>query len=109
MVETAQDTDWMVSVLKALADPNRLMIMRALGKTGLCSCSEISPESDGMCSCDIEKMTGLSQPTVSHHLSLLTRAGLVKATKIGRWVYYQRDPEAVSRLGDSLKAVLLEV
>lgn len=100
------DTGWLVSALKALADPQRLHILRELGRTGCCSCDDVSPESDGMCGCDIESVTGLSQPTVSHHLSLLERSGLVKARKIGRWRLYQRTDDAVLRLAQELVNVI---
>ena len=103
--QTTTDTSWLVSALKALADPQRLRILQELGRTGCCSCDEVPPESEGMCGCDIEELTGLSQPTVSHHLSLLERAGLVKARKIGRWRLYQRADESVLRMAQKLLGI----
>ena len=104
--QTAANTDWLVGALKALADPQRLLILRELGCTGCCSCAEVPAESEGMCGCDIESVTGLSQPTVSHHIKLLEQAGLVKARKYGRWKLYQRSDESVLRLAQELLSTL---
>ena len=72
-------------VFKALADPARLKIIRYLasGATGCCG--------DGVCACDLEEIAGLSQPTVSHHMKCLVAAGLVRAEKRGKWMYYDLD------------------
>lgn len=100
--QTTANTEWLVGALKALADPQRLLILRELGCTNCCSCDEVPAESEGMCGCDIESVTGLSQPTVSHHIKLLEQAGLVKARKYGRWKLYQRADESVLRLAQEL-------
>ncbi|BAM70065.1 transcriptional regulator [Methanothermobacter sp. CaT2] len=62
-------------VLKALADPTRLLIIHLLSEGDLCVC---------------EIMAALKrpQPTVSHHLNILKRAGFLKAEKRGVWVHY---------------------
>jgi ArsR family transcriptional regulator, arsenate/arsenite/antimonite-responsive transcriptional repressor len=72
-------------VFKALADPARLKILQFLasGQAGCCG--------DGVCGCDLEEVTGLSQPTVSHHMKCLASAGLVKSEKRGKWMYYALD------------------
>lgn len=100
--------EWLVTVLKALADPVRLQIYKALGRTGVCSCTSLGEDDEGMCCCDVEEVTGLSQPTVSHHLAILKRAGLVKAEKIGRWMYFRRDLDAICHLTSEMKSVLIE-
>jgi ArsR family transcriptional regulator, arsenate/arsenite/antimonite-responsive transcriptional repressor len=72
-------------IFKALADPARLKILQflATGQTGCCG--------DGVCGCDLEEVTGLSQPTVSHHMKCLASAGLVTSEKRGKWMYYSLD------------------
>ncbi len=72
-------------VFKALSDPARLSILSHLasGQMGCCG--------DGVCACDLEEITGLSQPTVSHHMKCLVSAGLVRAEKRGKWMYYDLD------------------
>ena len=72
-------------VFKALSDPARLKILQFLasGQAGCCG--------DGVCGCDLEEVTGLSQPTVSHHMKCLASAGLVTSEKRGKWMYYALD------------------
>ncbi len=53
----------------------------------------------GVCVGQIQNKAGVTQSTVSEYLSLLQRAGLVKATRVGQWTYYQRNPEAFETLG----------
>lgn len=96
----------LVSAFKALADPTRLRILELLKSRGKSCCELVSARERGLCACDIQKEVGLSQAAVSHHMALLRRAGLVRAEKRGRWMYYRRDEEALARLGQALaKAV----
>jgi ArsR family transcriptional regulator len=92
----------LAEMLKAVSDPVRLEILSTLRKRGCCSCDEVAPDEPGCCVCDVEEMIGLSQPTISHHLAILQRAGLVTAAKCGRWVYYRRNEEAISALAEEL-------
>ena len=70
------EADELALAFKALADPVRLRLL-----------SLIAAAPDGTaCSCDLEEPVGKSQPTVSHHLSLLADAGLITKEKVGRWV-----------------------
>ena len=87
---------------KALGDPTRLKILELLRSKGLSCCDLISRKETGLCACDIERAVGLSQAAVSHHLSLLRRAGLVRAEKRGRWVHYCRDEAALARLAEAV-------
>lgn len=92
---------------KALADPRRLQILELLRRTGCCSCIEVPRNRAGMCVCDLETALGeLSQPTVSHHLEILRRAGLIETRKLGRWVYCRRNEEAIARLAQALGRTL---
>jgi ArsR family transcriptional regulator, arsenate/arsenite/antimonite-responsive transcriptional repressor len=86
-------------ILKAIADPVRLQILDFLRAPVAGCCSR----ADGVCGCDFEELLGLSQPTVSHHLRLLVDAGLVRAEKRGRWVYYELAPDAFAALIDRLR------
>ncbi len=70
-----------VYILKALADPSRLALMQALSECELCAC--VLP--------DLVRKT---QPTVSSHLRILHKAGLVDMRKDGTKRIY-----TVSRLG----------
>jgi ArsR family transcriptional regulator, arsenate/arsenite/antimonite-responsive transcriptional repressor len=54
------------------------------------------------CACDLVEPLGRSQPTVSHHLSVLTGAGLLSREQRGRWVYFRVVPERLAVLRDAL-------
>ncbi|WP_348789385.1 metalloregulator ArsR/SmtB family transcription factor [Leifsonia sp. NPDC080035] len=72
--------------LKALADPARLRLL-----------SMIAAHEDGeACVCDLTEPLGLSQPTVSHHLRVLTEAGFLTRSKRGTWAYYRVAPGALN-------------
>ena len=64
-----------VGVAKALSDANRVRAMMML----------VAGE---LCVCQIIEMLGLAPSTVSKHMSILRQAGLVRARKQGRWMYY---------------------
>jgi DNA-binding transcriptional ArsR family regulator len=85
--------------LHAIADPTRRRILQAL-RTGKKSASEC------MCAGDIEEHVKLSQPTVSHHMGILTRAGLVEATKEGQWRWYRRNEKAIRQVVKTLRGKL---
>lgn len=82
----------LAAAFKVLADPVRLRLL-----------SLIAAAPDGTaCSCDLEQPVGKSQPTVSHHLSLLADAGLITKEKVGRWVNCTIVPERLAVLRDAL-------
>ena len=103
MMATAPTLAELAEQFKALADPKRLEILELLKRKGCCSCDAVPAREPGMCVCDIETALGdLSQPTVSHHLDVLRRAGLIHTRKLGRWVYCRRSEEAIARLVELL-------
>ncbi|MBI2677592.1 MAG: winged helix-turn-helix transcriptional regulator [Candidatus Koribacter versatilis] len=85
-------------LLHAVSDPARRRILKALKQKGCCSIGKPS----GMCACDIEQKIGLSQPTISHHMAILRKAGLVQAEKQGPWMWYQRNDRALQELAAAL-------
>ena len=97
------DLETLSATFKALADPARLKILHHLAfqDDGQCCDSE-----RGVCACDFEILTGLSQPTVSHHMKALVNANLVTGEKRGKWTHYRINPsgfdyvkEVVTRIG----------
>jgi ArsR family transcriptional regulator len=81
------DTD-LVAAFRALGDPLRLRIVRFLIDQGGVCCAIPGR----VCACDIVAHLGVSQPTVSHHMAILTQAGLVSGRKAGKWMHYSLDP-----------------
>ena len=77
---------------KALADPVRLRLLSLIAA---------APQGTA-CSCDLEEPVGKSQPTVSHHLSVLADAGLITKEKVGRWVNCTVVPERLAQLREVL-------
>lgn len=74
--------------LKALADPVRVKLVSLL----------FSSELGEQCSCDLAAAVGLSESTVSHHLSQLRRAGLVESERQGMNVYHRPRRESLIAL-----------
>lgn len=86
------DADELAHAFKALADPVRLQLLSLIAASpGGCACS-----------CDLEAPVGKSQPTVSHHLSLLADAGLITKVKQGRWVLCSIVPDRLAALRAAL-------
>ena len=85
--------------LRLLGDPTRFKILGFLAAPDQGCC----PSDQGVCACDIEAFLGLSQPTVSHHMKLLVDAGLVRAARRGRWVYYELEPNALREVAAALE------
>lgn len=91
--ETAEDA---ATWLGVLADPTRLSMLATLRAAA-----------GPICTCDFVGAYGLTQPTISHHMGKLRRAGLVSAHKDGLWTYYQAAeplPPLVEAVVANLKA-----
>ncbi|MFD7630829.1 ArsR/SmtB family transcription factor [Streptomyces sp. NPDC059851] len=86
------EAERLAGMLKAIADPTRLQILRLI---------ERSPSGEA-CVCDLTECLGLRQPTVSHHLKLMTDAGLLTRERRGTWAWYSVDEEGLRRLRDIL-------
>jgi len=93
--------------LHAIADPTRRRILLVL-KQGTESKTPAPKHIHASCLCggDIEERVQLSQPTISHHMSILTRAGLVEATKHGQWRWYRRNEKAIRQVVKMLRGKL---
>ncbi|MCD6465292.1 winged helix-turn-helix transcriptional regulator [Candidatus Bathyarchaeota archaeon] len=80
------DVEKVTEFFKALTEPRRILILEELQK-------------EEHCICDFVKILGLSQPAVSHHISLLSRVGLIKTRKEGKKVICSlRDKKNINRL-----------
>ncbi|HET6177349.1 MAG TPA: metalloregulator ArsR/SmtB family transcription factor [Candidatus Sulfotelmatobacter sp.] len=95
--------------LHAIADPTRRRILHAL-RVGAVE-AKVAGQSSGttsacLCAGDIEERVQLSQPTISHHMAILTKAGLVEATKKGQWRWYRRNEKAIRSVVKTLRGKL---
>jgi ArsR family transcriptional regulator len=82
----------LAAAFKVLADPARLRLLSIVAN---------APAGEA-CACDLVEPLGRSQPTISHHLSVLTDAGLLVREKRGRWAWYRVVPERLALLRDAL-------
>lgn len=87
-----EESKRLAAALRVLADPTRLRLLSMIGA---------HPEGEA-CVCDLTAPIGLSQPTVSHHLKVLTEAGLLGREQRGRWVYHWVLPEPIELLRGAL-------
>ncbi|MEU0316165.1 metalloregulator ArsR/SmtB family transcription factor [Nocardioides sp. NPDC006273] len=94
-----------VEALKALAHPARLQIMDWL-RDPHGEFSQWEPIADrdevGVCVSHLQAKSGLAQSTVSSYMATLERAGLVRSTRIGKWIHYRRDEDMMSQLAEVL-------
>ena len=82
-----------VKLIKALADENRLEIIRMLR--------------DGeKCGCIILEKLNITQPTLSHHMKVLIEAGVVTARKEGKWQYYSLVTENIEEFQELIHQIL---
>ncbi len=77
-------------VSKALADATRLRIFEAISAADHMNCSEIV------------NMRGVTPATVSHHLRILSDAGLIACRREGQFVYSQAVPETIAAYTQAL-------
>jgi DNA-binding transcriptional ArsR family regulator len=101
--------------LHAIADSTRRRILEVLKQRGARSGTPARPHSGqgshvfgkdkcvGMCAGEIEEHVKLSQPTISHHMAILTKAGLVEAVKEGQWRWYRRNEKAIRQMIKGLR------
>lgn len=87
-----EEAQTLATSFKALADPTRVNLL----------CMVATHEASEACVCDLTEPTGLSQPTISHHLKILVEAGLLHRTKRGVWSYYTLVPGALDKLAGAL-------
>ncbi|GAB3087797.1 ArsR/SmtB family transcription factor [Corynebacterium aquatimens] len=85
---THAEADRYAQLFKVLADPTRLRLLSQLAEDG---CGPISVS-------ELAAQSGLSQPTVSHHLKKLTDAGLTSKTRQGKTVTHQVLPGPFAEL-----------
>ena len=74
----AAEAERLAAVLKVLADPVRLRLLRLVAD---------SPDTTA-CACHLPDALGISQPTLSHHMKILYASGMGTPRKEGKWTHY---------------------
>lgn len=83
-----------LKIARALADPTRLSLLRAIVEQGEISCGEVA------------ERFPIAQPTVSHHLNVLLNAGLVEMRKQGQYHLFRACPHALRQFGHSIQQLV---
>ena len=76
-------------ICKALGDENRIQIIKMLSGGELCACK-------------ILDAFNITQPTLSHHMKILTDCNLVNSRKEGKWTYYSINCEKFSEFKNTV-------
>ena len=77
--------------IKALADPARLQLLSLIAAAG------------EACACDLTDPLDLSQPTVSHHLKVLTAAGFLHREQRGKWAFFSVIPDQLHAVANAIE------
>lgn len=80
-------------LLKAIADPTRIQLLSLIASSG------------EACACDLNGPVGLSQSTVSHHLKVLTEAGLLTREQRGTWAWFSIEEDRIGELSALIEQV----
>ena len=87
-----EDAEELAAAFKAIADQARLRLLNFIAAR---------PSAEA-CVCHLTTPVGLSQPTVSHHLKVLTAAGFLERERRATWMFYRLVPERVEALRQAL-------
>jgi ArsR family transcriptional regulator len=82
----------LAAVLKALADPVRLRLVSIIA----------SAPAGEICACELPGLLDRTQPTISHHLTQLVRAGLIDREQRGKWAWFRVRPEGFAAIRAAL-------
>lgn len=94
-------------VLRAVANEKRLQILEWLKDPVAHFPPQVDGDlvKDGVCGIFIAAKLGVSQPTASEHLRVLSQAGLIRAKRIKQWTFYKRVEKEIKELKRSLASI----
>ncbi|WP_455820883.1 ArsR/SmtB family transcription factor [Pseudomonas cerasi] len=97
------------NAIKLLANPTRVAVLKWLKspEEAFADYSQLYPfDQYGVCASLIQDKAGLSQPATSLCLKALYDAGLLEASKVGKWTYYRRREQAVYEMNEMITRFL---
>jgi len=93
----AESAENLAHLFKAISSPVRVQMLDILSR-----------HAGVVCVCDIESQFDLSQPTISHHLGVLRKAGLVASEQRGLWAFYYVRHATLEQVQDWLAGLAVD-
>ena len=88
------DAERLSGMFKAIAHPVRLQMVELISRLG-----------GQICVCDIEGQFELAQPTISHHLKILRKAGIIDCERRGQWLFYFARQEGLQSMNSFISSL----
>ena len=90
--------------VQAISNARRLQILEWLKKPLANFPPQVDGDlvDDGVCGGFIADKLGVSQPTASEHLKVLTQAGLIRGKRIKQWTFYKRDEARIAEIKNDI-------
>ncbi|WP_291560496.1 ArsR family transcriptional regulator [Bradyrhizobium sp.] len=100
------DDDDVNMALRALASDRRLLILEWLKHPKDHFRAQVDGDlvADGVCGVLIAEKLGVTQPTISEHLKILSQAGLLNSKRVKQWTFYKRDEARIAKLKRAIMA-----
>jgi ArsR family transcriptional regulator len=94
------------AALRALASDRRLLILSWLKDPKAHFRAQVDGDlvKDGVCGALIAEKLGVSQPTVSEHLRILSQSALLTSKRVKQWTFYKRDETTIARIKRAIVA-----
>src|SRR5271163_203951 len=94
--------------MRALASERRLLILEWLKDPRAHFPPQVDGDlvKDGVCGVLIAAKLGVSQPTVSEHLKILSTAGLLRSRRIKQWTFYKRDEVRIRQIKQAIRQTI---
>jgi ArsR family transcriptional regulator len=96
------------AALRALASDRRLQILAWLKDPEAHFPAQIDGDlvKDGVCGALIAEKLGVSQPTVSEHLRILSQSALLTSKRVKQWTFYKRDEAYIAKVKRAIVATI---
>ena len=92
------------AALRALSNDRRRLILAWLRHPTRHFRAQVDGDlvEDGVCGVLIAEKLGVSQPTVSEHLKILSQAGFLRSKRVKQWTFYKRDEKRIARVKQAI-------
>jgi DNA-binding transcriptional ArsR family regulator len=93
-----------LAAIQAIGNERRILILEWLKQPQAHFRPQVDGDlqEDGVCAALIAEKLGISQPTLSEHMRVLTQAGLVQSKRIKQWTFYKRNERRIKEFKRSL-------